>query len=95
MIKTQFLWLSSVLKTRLIMKFILTYLFALRIMLNFPDAVVSAERRLSKLKLINLQQVSYDDKLHCRLSLAMLSIETSCLRALEVFACQKTCSEPS
>jgi len=52
-------------------------------MLNFPDTVARAERSFSKLKLIKTFNRSH--MTNCRLSsLAMLSIETSCLRYLEL-----------
>jgi len=51
MIKTQFLLLSSILKTRLDEVHPNVFI-VLRIMLNFLDTVASAERSFSKLKLI-------------------------------------------
>jgi len=51
MIKTKFLLLSSIVKTRLDEVHPNVFI-ALRIMLNFPDTVASAERSFSKLKLI-------------------------------------------
>ena len=81
------------------MKFILTYFIALRIMLNYPDTVASAERRFSKLKLIKTFNRSH--MTDSRLSLlAMLSIKASCVRSLELggvikaFSCQKSRSKP-
>ena len=97
--KTQLLLLSSILKTRL--KGVYPDVFiALRIMLNCCDTVVSVERSFSKLKLIKTFNRSYmtDSRLT---SLAMLSIEASSSRCLELdvvikaFVCQCTCSKPS
>ena len=97
MIKTQFLLLCSILKTRL--EVYLNVFIALRIMLNCPNTVASAETSFSKLKLIKTFRRYH--MTNSRLStLAMLSIETSCVRSLDledvikVFACQKTHSKP-
>jgi len=81
MIKTQFLLLSTILKTRL--EVYSNIFITLRIILNCPDTVASAERRFSKLKLIKTFKKSYttDSKLS---SLAMLSMEASCVRSLEL-----------
>jgi len=57
MIKTQFLFLSSILKTRLDEVYPNAFI-ALRIRLNCPDTVASSEKSFRKLKLI--KQVSYD-----------------------------------
>jgi len=97
MIKTQFLLLSTILKTRL--EVYSNIFITLRIILNCPDTVASAERRFSKLKLIKTFKKSYttDSKLS---SLAMLSMEASCVRSLELddvikaFWCQTTRSKP-
>jgi len=51
MIKTQFLLLSAVLKTRLDEVYPNVFI-ALRIMLNCPNTVASSERSFIKLKLI-------------------------------------------
>jgi len=81
MIKTQFL-LSSVLKTRLDEVYPNVFI-ALRIMLNCPNPVASAERTFSKLKLIKAFNRSH--MTNSRLSsLAMFSIETSCVRSLDL-----------
>jgi len=68
-------------------------------MLNCPDTVASAEKRFSKLKLVKTFNRSH--MTDSRLSLiAMLSIEASCVRSLELdgvikaFSCQKTRSKP-
>ena len=50
-LKTQFLLLSSILKTSVDEVYPNVFI-ALRIMLNCPNAVASAERSFSKLKLI-------------------------------------------
>ena len=80
MIKTQFLLLSSILNTRLeVYPNIFT---ALRILLNCPYSDASAERSFIKLKLIKTFNMSHMTDI--RLSpLAMLSIETSCVRCLD------------
>jgi len=51
MIQTEFLLLSSILKTRLDEVYPNVFI-ALRIMLNCPNTVASSERNFSKLKLI-------------------------------------------
>jgi len=51
MIKTQFLLLSSIIKTRLDEVYPNVFI-ALRIMLNCPETVASAETSFSKLKLM-------------------------------------------
>jgi len=93
MIKTQFLFLSFTLKTSL-GEVHPNVFIALRIMLNCPDTGASSERSFRKLKLT--KQVSYS-----RLSsLAMLSIEASYVRCLDLddvikaFPCKKTRSKP-
>jgi len=80
MIMTEFLWLSSVLKTRHYEVYP-NVIIELRIVLNCPDAFASAERSFSKLKLIKTFNRSYmkDSRLS---SLAMLSIKASCVRSL-------------
>jgi len=73
LIKTQFLLLSSILKTHLDEVYPNVFI-ALRIKLNCPDTVSSAERSFSKLKLIKTFNRSH--MIDSRLSLlAMLSIE--------------------
>jgi len=92
-IKTPFLVLSSILKTRLDEVYPNVFI-ALRIMLHCTDAVVSPERSFGKLKLIKTFNRSHmtDSRLS---SLAMLSIEASCVRSLDLndvikpFACPK------
>jgi len=82
MIKTEFLLLSSILKTYHCEVFLPELItIALRIMLNYPDAFASAERSFSKLKLITTFNASYmtDSRLPL---LAMLSVEASCVRSL-------------
>jgi len=82
MIKTQFLLLSSVLKTRRNEVYPNVFI-ARRFMLNCLNTVASAERSFSKLKLIKTFNRSY--MTNSRLfSLAMLSIETSCVRPLDL-----------
>jgi len=56
-IETQFLFLSSILKTRLNEVYPNVFT-ALRIRVNYPGAVASTEKSFRKLKLI--KQVSYD-----------------------------------
>jgi len=70
--------LSPILKTRL--EVYPNISIALRIVLNCPDTAASAERSFSKLKLIKTFKRSYmtDYRLS---SLAMLSIEASCVHA--------------
>jgi len=71
----------------------------LRIMLNCPETVASAERSFSKMQLNRTFTRSdmTDSKLS---SLQMLSIEASCMCSLDLddvikaFACQKTRSKP-
>jgi len=71
-IKTQFLLLSFILKTRLDEVYPNVFV-ALRIMLKCPNTVASAERNFSKLKLIKTFNRSH--MTNSRLSsLAMLSI---------------------
>jgi len=82
MIKTQFLLLSSIFKTRLdeIYPDVFT---ALRIMLNCPNTVASAERNFNKLKLI--KTFNRFHMTNSRLSsLAMLSIEISYVCSLDL-----------
>jgi len=98
MIKTQFLFLSSILKTRLDEVYHNVFI-AFRIMLNCLDTVASCERRFSKLRLIKTFNRSHmtDKRLYL---LVMLSIEALCVRSLDLddvikaFACQKTRSKP-
>jgi len=97
MIKTQFLLLCSILNTRL--EVYPNVFIALRIMLNCPNTVASAESSFSKLQLIKTFRRSH--MTNSRLSsLAMLSVETSCVRSLDledaikVFTCHKTHSKP-
>ena len=75
MIKTQFLLLSSILKTHLHEVYPSIFI-ALRIMLNCTDTVASAERSFSKPNLIKTFNRSYkkDNRIS---SLTMLSIEAS------------------
>jgi len=84
-----------------LMKFILTYLIphTLRNMLNCPDTVASAKRSFIKLKIIKTFNKFH--MIDSRLSwLAVLSIEASCVRSLDLddvikaFACQKARSQP-
>ena len=97
-IKTQILLLSSIRKTRVDEVYPNVFI-ALRIMLNCPNTATSAERSFSKLKLnktFNRFHMT-DSRLS---SLAMLSIETSCVRSLvlndviRAFVFQKTRSKP-
>jgi len=97
MIKAHILLLSSILKTCLDEVHPNVFI-AIRIMLKCPDTVASTERSFSKLKLIknfNRSQMT-DSRLT---SLAMLSIEASCVCSLDldgvikVFACQKARSK--
>jgi len=98
MIKTQFLLLSSILKTRLDEVYPNVFI-ALRIMHKGPDTAASTERNFSKLKLIkNFNRSQLTDS---RLTpLAMLSIEASCVCSLDLhgvikaFAYQKAHSKP-
>jgi len=98
MIKTLFLLLSSILKTRLDEVYPNIFI-ALRIMLNCTDTVPSAEKSFSKLKLIKTFKRSYmtDSRLS---SLVVLSIEASCGRSLDLddvikaFSWQTTRSKP-
>jgi len=77
MIKTQFLLLSSILKTRLDEVYPNVFI-ALQIMLNCPDTVASVDRSFSQLKLIKTFNRSH--MTNSRLSsLAMLSIEALCV----------------
>ena len=81
MIKTQLL-LSYVLKIRLDEVYPNVFI-ALQIMLTCPNTVATTERSLSKLKLIKTFNRSH--MTNSRLSsLAMLSIETSCVRSLDL-----------
>jgi len=74
--------LSSILKTRLDEVYPNVFI-AFRIMLNCPNTVASAERNYSKLKLIKTFNRSH--MTNSRLSsLAMLSIETSCVCPLDL-----------
>jgi len=90
--------LSSILKKRLDEVYPNIFI-ALRIVLNCPDTVASAERTFSKLNLIKTFNRSYmtDNRLA---SLAMLSIEASCVHSLDLddvikaFSCQMTRSKP-
>jgi len=59
-LKTQFLLLSSILKTSVDEVYYPNVFIALRIMLNCPNAVASAERSFSKLKLIKTFTRSHD-----------------------------------
>jgi len=89
LIKTQFLLLSTILKTRLDEVYPNVFI-ALRIMLNCLDSVASAERNFSKLKLIKTFNRSH--MTNGRLSsLAMLSIETSCVCSLDLEDVIKQC----
>ena len=98
MIKIKFLFLSSILKTRLDEVYPNVFI-ALRTMLNCPDTAASTERSCSKLKLIKNFNRSHmtDSRIT---SLAMLSIEASCVFCLDLdgvikaFACQKVHSKP-
>jgi len=79
MIKTQFLLLSSILKTRLDGVYPDVFI-APRIMLNCSNTVASAEMSFSKLKLIKTFHRSH--MTNSRLSsLAMLSMETLWVRS--------------
>jgi len=79
MIKIKFLLLSSVLKTRRD-EFNPNVFMAHLMMLNCPNTVASSERSFCKLKLIKTFNKSH--MTNSRLSsLAMLSIETSCVRS--------------
>jgi len=97
-IKTQFLLLSSILKTRLDEVYRNVFI-SRRIVLNCPDAVARPEKSFSKLKLIKTFNRSHmtDSRLS---SSAMLSIAASCVRSLYLddvikpFACQKVRSKP-
>jgi len=78
--KTQLLLLSSIPKTSLDEVYPNVFI-ALRIMLNCRDTVASAEKSFSKLKLIKTFNRSHMS--NSRLSsLAMLSMEASCVRSL-------------
>jgi len=89
MSKTRFLLLSSVLKTRLDQVYPNVFI-APRIMLNCPNTVASAERSFRKLKLIKTFNRSH--LTNSRLSsLTMLSIETSCVRSLDLEDVTKQC----
>jgi len=98
MIKIKFLLLISPLKTRFNEVYPNVFT-ALRIMLNCSDPVSSVERSYSILKLIKIFNRSHiiDSRLS---SLAMLSVEASCVRSvvfdyvMKAFACQKTLSKP-
>jgi len=82
MIKTQFLLLSYILKRRLDEVYPNVFI-ALRIMLNCPTTVVSVDNNFSKLKLSKIFNRSH--MTNSRLSsLAMLSIETSCVCSLDL-----------
>jgi len=96
-INTQFLLLSTILKTRLDEVYPDIFI-ALRIMLHCPDAAVSPERSFSKLKLIKTFNRSHMTSSRLS-SLAILSIEASCVRSLDLddvinpFACQTACAK--
>jgi len=98
MIKTQFLLLSSIIKTRLDEVYPNVFI-ALRIMLNCPETSSSAERSFSKLELIKTFNRSHMTESRLS-SLTMLSIEASRVRSLHLvdvikaFACQRTRSKP-
>jgi len=81
-LKTQFLLLSSTFKTRLDEVYPNVFI-ALRIMLNCPNTVASAERNFSKLNLIKTLNRSHmtNNRLS---SLTMLSIETSYVCPLDL-----------
>jgi len=82
LIKTEFLLTSSILKTR-IDEVYSNIFIALRIMLNCPNTVAIAERNFSKLKLIKTFNMSHMTNRRLS-SLAMLSIETSCVCSLDL-----------
>jgi len=93
-VKTQFLLLSSILKTRLDEVYP-NVIIALRITLNYPDTVARSFSKLKLIKTFNMSRMT-DSRLS---SLAMLSIEASCVRSVDLddvikaFACQKTRSK--
>jgi len=95
-ITTEFLLLSSILKTRLYEVYP-NMIIALRITLNCPDAVSSPETSFSKLKLIKTFNRSH--MTDSRLSSLAMSIEASCVCSLDlddvikVFSGQKTRSK--
>jgi len=99
MSKAQFLSLSSILKIRLDEVYLNVFI-ALRITLNYPIPLplASAERRSSKLKLIKTFNRSHMTDSRPS-SLAMLSIEASCVCSLDLdgiikaFTCRKTRSK--
>jgi len=97
MIKTEFLLLSSILKTRHYEVYP-NIIVALRIMLNCPDAFASDERCFSKLKLIKTFNRSHmtDSKTilssHCQSKLhvcALYNLDD----VINAFSCQKTRSK--
>jgi len=81
-LKTQFLLLNSILKTCLDEAYPNVFI-ALRIMLNCPNTVASAEKNFRKLKLIKTFNRSHTTSSRLS-SLAMLSIETSCVCPLDL-----------
>jgi len=89
--------LSYILKTRL--DEVYPNIFIALRTINCPDTVASAERSFSKLKLIKTFNRSYmtDNRLS---SLAILSIEASCVHSLDLddvikaLSCQKIRSKP-
>jgi len=91
MIKTQFLLLSSILKTRFDEVYPNIFI-ALRIVLNCLVTAASTERSFNKQRLMKTFNRSYmiDSRLS---SLVVLSIEVSCVRSLDLgnvikaFAC--------
>jgi len=99
MVKTYFLSLRSILITGLDEVYPNIFI-ALRIMLNCPDAVASAERSFSKPKPIKTYNRSHMTDYRRLSSIAMLSVEVSCVRCLDLddvikaFAYQKTRSKP-
>jgi len=82
MIKIRFLLLSSILTTCHEETYSNVFI-AIRIMLTYPDTVAGAERSFIKLKSIKTFNTSHmtDSRLS---SLAMLSIEASCVRSLDL-----------
>jgi len=97
-IKTQTLWLHSYLKTHLDEVYPNVFI-TLRIRLNCPDTVASAERNFGKLKLIKTFNKSHMTE-YQTVFISMLSNEASCVHSLDLddviraFACQKTRSKP-
>jgi len=82
MIKTQFLLLSSILKTHLDEVYPNVFI-ALRIMLNCPDTAASAEASFSKLKLIE----TFNRSTMIDRRLPSLAINRSFMCALSRFGC--------